>query len=76
MKKYGHFEFWIKNSVNKFDSLTFQEIEWAHQASWGQWAQVKACFLGKIPYTRHYNPLLIRNRSWILTIGKVKGHST
>ena len=24
----------------------------------------------KIPYARHYNPLLIRNRSWILTIHK------
>ena len=30
-----------------------------------------------IPYARHYNPLLIRNRSWILTIlHKAKGHST
>ena len=25
-----------------------------------------------IPYARHYNPLLIRNRSWILTIHKAK----
>ena len=24
----------------------------------------------KLPYTRHHNPLLIRNRSWILTIHK------
>jgi hypothetical protein len=24
----------------------------------------------KVPYTRHYNPLLIRNRSWILAIHK------
>ena len=30
----------------------------------------------KLPYARHYNPLLIRNRSWILTIHKAKGHST
>ena len=29
-----------------------------------------------VPYTRHYNPLLIRNHSWIITIHKVKGHST
>ena len=29
-----------------------------------------------IPYARHYNPLLIRNCSWILTIHKSKGHST
>ena len=29
-----------------------------------------------IPYGCHYNPLLIRNRSWILTIYKTKGHST
>ena len=29
-----------------------------------------------LPYARHYNPLLIRNRSWILTIHKAKGHST
>ena len=28
-----------------------------------------------IPYGCHYNPLLIRNRSWILTIYKTKGHS-
>ena len=26
-------------------------------------------------YARHYNPLLIRNRSWKLTILKAKGHS-
>ena len=25
-------------------------------------------YLPYIPYARHYNPLLIRNRSWILTI--------
>ena len=25
-----------------------------------------------IPYARHYNPLLIRNRSWILTVHKVR----
>ena len=25
-----------------------------------------------IPYARHYNPLLIRNRSWILTIRKAR----
>ena len=25
-----------------------------------------------IPYARHHNPLLIRNRSWILTIHKVR----
>ena len=25
-----------------------------------------------IPYARHYNPLLIRNRSWILTIHKAR----
>ena len=29
-----------------------------------------------LPYARHNNPLLIRNRSWILTIHKAKGHST
>ena len=29
-----------------------------------------------IPYARHYNPLLIRNHSWIQTIHKTKGHST
>ena len=29
-----------------------------------------------LPYTRHYNPLLIIYRSWILTIHKAKGHST
>ena len=29
-----------------------------------------------LPYARHYNPLLIRNHSWILTIHKAKGHST
>ena len=27
-------------------------------------------------YVRHYNPLLIWNSSWILTILKAKGHST
>ena len=32
------------------------------------------CF--DLPYLRHYNPLLIRNRSWILSIHKAKGHST
>ena len=26
----------------------------------------------KLPYARHYNPLLIRNRSWILTIHKAR----
>ena len=31
-------------------------------------------YLPYIPYARHYNPLLIRNRSWILTIHKAKGH--
>ena len=30
----------------------------------------------QIPYARHYNPLLIRDRSRILTIHKAKGHST
>ena len=25
-----------------------------------------------IPYARHYNPLLIRNRSWIVTIHKAR----
>ena len=30
----------------------------------------------QLPYARHYNPLLIRNRSLILTIHKAKGHST
>ena len=34
----------------------------------------RICLL--IPYARRYNPLLIRNRSWILTIHKSKGHST
>ena len=29
-----------------------------------------------IPYAYQYNPLLIRKRSWILTIHKAKGHST
>ena len=29
-----------------------------------------------VSYARHYTPLLIRNRSWILTIHKTKGHST
>ena len=27
-------------------------------------------FHNKIPYARHHNPLLITNRSWILTIHK------
>ena len=26
----------------------------------------------QLPYARHYNPLLIRNRSWILTIHKAR----
>ena len=26
----------------------------------------------QIPYARHYNPLLIRNRSWILTLHKAR----
>ena len=29
----------------------------------------------QLPYAHHYNPLLIRNRSWILTIYKTKVHS-
>ena len=29
-----------------------------------------------LPYARHYNPLLIRNCSWTLTVHKTKGHST
>ena len=29
-----------------------------------------------VPYARHYNLLLIRNRSQILTIHKAEGHST
>ena len=33
-------------------------------------------FFVQIPYARHYNPLLIRNHSWILTIHKAKGQST
>ena len=33
-------------------------------------------FFFNIPYVRHYNPLLIKNRSWILTIHKAKGHSS
>ena len=33
-------------------------------------------FIIQIPYARHYNPLLIRNCSWILTIHKAKDHST
>ena len=28
--------------------------------------------IGDIPYARHYNPLLIWNRSWILTVHKVR----
>ena len=36
----------------------------------------KQSLYNKIPYTRHYNLLLIRNHSWILTIHKAKGHST
>ena len=41
-------------------------------------SELKSCIISilYIPYTRHYNPLLIRNRSWILTIHKAKGHST
>ena len=31
---------------------------------------LSACYC--IPYARHYNPLLIRNRSWILTIHKAR----
>ena len=29
-------------------------------------------WLSELPYARHYNPLLIRNRSWILTIHKAR----
>ena len=29
-------------------------------------------WINQIPYARHYNPLLIRNRSWILTIHKAR----
>ena len=34
------------------------------------------CQLMLLPYVRHYNPLVIRNPSRILTIHKAKGHST
>ena len=30
----------------------------------------------QLPYVRHYKPLFISNRSWILTIHKAKCHST
>ena len=30
------------------------------------------CFRYYLPYGRHYNPLMIRNRSWILTIHKAR----
>ena len=33
------------------------------------WTEHSNC---QIPYARHYNPLLIRNRSWILTILKAR----
>ena len=47
--------------------------------SWKSFAKIKPnykCKWNYIPYTCPYNPLLIRNRSWILTIHKAKGHST
>ena len=28
--------------------------------------------INQVPYERHYNPLLIRNRSWILTIHEAR----
>ena len=49
---------------------------------WDQWHKMSGknthtnffyfWFKNKLPYTRHYNPLLIWNRSWILTIHKVR----
>ena len=41
----------------------------------GGFGQVSEFFIS-IPYARHYNSLFIRNRSWILTIDKAKGHNT
>ena len=42
--------------------------------------KILTCFVWmdaiSVPYARHYNPLSIRNSSWILTIHKAKGHST
>jgi hypothetical protein len=40
------------------------------KTSFKQLCSQKASTDFSIPYTRHYNPLVIRNRSWILTIHK------
>ena len=43
-----------------------------------EWSLIKTsskhflCIWNQLPYARHYNPLLIRNRSWILTIYKAR----
>ena len=55
-------------------------LYWIHQLQYGIFQIMCYCFLHlcsiQILYACHYNPLLIRNRSWILIIHKAKDHST
>jgi hypothetical protein len=40
------------------------QVDWSHNGF--------KTLLKELPYARHHNPLLIRNRSWILTIHKAR----
>ena len=52
-------DFWLKSSSSKKRSFRKQHI-----------FKLGRSGISYIPYTRHYNPLLIRNPSWLLTIHK------
>ena len=73
--------FFIRTRHKRFWLFTTSwHLYWFHQFQYGIFQIMCYCFLHlgsiQILYACRYNPLLIRNRSWILTIHKAKGHST
>ena len=52
----------------EYDSNSNLYINWQKKFPWVSWFWTKKY----IPYTRHYNLLLINNHSWILTVQKAR----
>ena len=51
----------------------FKDANWFfYQFKINSLFSIRWIYWNQIPYARHYNPLLIRNRSWILTIHKTR----
>ena len=59
---------WGTEGQESGQKIPRKDFFWSILSPW--WCKLTYFILFYLPYARHHNPLLIRNRSWILTIHK------